>query len=177
MQNNIDENKTSLYENFLHYSSLYEKAEIMEEEASNSTTREIAQIAKNSIQQNVFNLYDNQEVEYFVNKDTIEQNKEEEKIILERLSEIEKIKERIAQLTQELNILGQGKTIDEVNQEYQELLRQKETVDKIRNIQELRTEAETLRDTIEFNKNILKQLRAYRIMSSEEFKRLVSLIY
>ena len=93
------------------------------------------------------------------------------------MSEIEKVKEKIAQLTQELNTLGQGRTIDEISLEYQELLKQKEIVDKIRNISELRTEAETLKDTIEYNKNILKQLRAYRIMPSEEFKRLVSLIY
>ena len=93
------------------------------------------------------------------------------------MSEIEKVKEKIAQLTQELNTLGQGRTIDEISLEYQELLKQKEIVDKIRNISELRTEAETLKDTIEYNKNILKQLRAYRIMPSEEFKRLVNLIY
>ena len=176
-QNDINEEEAPLYVKFLHYSSLFEQAQLMEEDATNSAKKEIAQIAQQSLRESVFNLYENQEVEYFINKDTIRQNEEEKEIIQARLSEIEKVKEKIAQLTQELNTLGQGRTIDEISLEYQELLKQKEIVDKIRNISELRTEAETLKDTIEYNKNILKQLRAYRIMPSEEFKRLVSLIY
>ena len=87
------------------------------------------------------------------------------------------LEERIASLEQRLNELTNGRSLEDINEEYNGFLKQQDEIDRINDISSLRSSVGILEDTIAYNRSILKQLKDYRNMTNEEFRRLISLVY
>ena len=153
--------------------SLYELAQSMQD----NRYKEVSQIAQDSIVDMICDISEDDSVKFYANEELLAQNSSEEEIIAERMSEIQKIKERIASLQQRLNELTNGRTLEDINEEYNGFLKQQDEIDRIKDISSLRSSVGVLDDTIAYNRSILKQLKDYRNMSNEEFRRLISLVY
>ena len=180
----IDPKDDTEYRKYCHFEELYEAAEEIGEYYTTGNrilaqkALEIAQIAQNEIRKKVLELAQIDEVKYFANLTRLSENEEEEIIIKIRLEEIDEILPELEKLYIEYNRISQNKTLDEIETLYRKIKLNKTTQQKIINISNLTTELQNLEDTLSYNQKILGKLRTkYRALSSEEYRKLISLIY
>ena len=100
----IPQDKTD-FEKYKKYIRLCEQAEAIEQEqSSKSKYLEVLSEAQILMKDIIFELSQHDDVKYFINLETIENNKEEKEIIHERLQEIPQTKDKIEKLKDKMAI-------------------------------------------------------------------------
>ena len=140
-------------------------------------TPKLIELAQDSIRVDIEKLMENDSVKYLTNIDELEALKEERTLLEERLKEIDSVKEQIKELEEQAFGALKGNDHDKLQAELERLTKTKQTVSDIKHISELRTELEIIEDTISYNENILRQLRNFKNMSSEQFQKYINMIF
>ena len=182
-----DEKNPSLsHGNIARYNYLLEmaqrSAEIYEELGEKQSTSEkidkdILTIAQVAIQKQIKELLEDNEVKKYQNNKTVKQITDEEEKEKQRLKEIEEVEKQINLLFTQINLLSAGTTISDMQNDVIMLQDELSQVEKIKNIQQLRTEYEALADLINYNNMLLNELKVYKRLSREEFENLIGQFY
>ena len=171
----------SNFEHYIHLKELIKTANYMINnytKTNKESNREVAQIALETIKNKISDCLKMNSVIYFVNSNSIEKGREEIEAINLKLDEIETKKTYIEIYEKELFYAGKGKTIEQLQNELNQLIKSKEIIEHIHELPQYRTELKNLSDAISFNKSIYHYLKKhYETMSTEEFKYRANLIY
>lgn len=179
----IDANTEEKYQRALHYESLLliadENIEILntKKRKQNKDMIELLEISKDVLERRLATLNIQPGTQYYRNAQKIEANETEIAAAQKKLDEIATIKEMIKVLEQQAIKNGGGKTIQQLTGELQILLDERKIIEKIKDIDKLRTKLKQLEDTISYNEGIFGQLFNYRTMTSEKFTSLTDRIY
>ena len=137
----------------------------------------IVEIAAKAITASIDELLKRDSVIYFINKDELEKNINSKKMLENEYEAIQQKKELIVQMNEQLSKIGKDKTYAQVKCEYSELKRKLQTTVGIKNINQLRTEIDTLKDKIEYNRKIIESLSSPDTMPNEEFESKLAMLY
>ena len=174
-----EENITAYY----HLKDLYQAAdEILTRQGRykrkniTSVERELYQISKKSLVDNISQLLTRDDVRYFLNLENIEHFELQLAGIRNELNKLSDCtQETYEKASQEYMDIAQGKTIPEVEAYIEELEKKQRFMHSEDDISELRKKDQELKDTIVYYKNIKTKLKNYRNMSKEDFIKYSSL--
>ncbi len=180
----FDINDKSAYEKLLHYQTLYLQACTMLNNADKKTNKktgqtawEIIKIAKDSVEKKYIAFSNMPNARYFSNKEKIDENNKAIAKCSMKLEEYNTTKQMIEFLNEQILEKTNGKTYQQVNQDYKDLILEKETVDKIINIEKLEKQLAATERTKDQQRAILRKLKSDKSIADDEFYRLVNKIY
>lgn len=171
------------YNKYLHQMELLDTSSNMLRRLNSKTTKknrekEVILSGVEYIKEKIAQYLKLNSVIFFVNEEKIKINNVSIQNIDKKLEDIEHKKGLVEEFNQELRKAGSNKTLEQLQYELDNLIETRETIAKIKQLPELRSEYKSLQETIMYNKEILNFLKErYETMTSEEFTHQINLIY
>lgn len=174
----FDKEDKSQYRKYLHTLDLIKHANNLIEQGQNKNaprvmTKELVQIALDTLTQRKGELEEITSVKYFVKKKELEDSKNKYEKLTGQMNTIKKTEEKIKELTrQNLELLKKMGASTDFEKKLQELKEQENQLLRIESLDSIKQEHEKLSNTISHNTSILSQMSVCKEINSREFEEL-----
>lgn len=136
--------------------------------------RELIEYSKNSLQREINELSQNDEVIYFINQAKIRSEEEKKSNAEAKLIQVQTQKKQSETLSARIEQISQGKTLDSVQKELSELRQDKQIRQEIYGITRKRTLLEHLTKTIEKNASCIQKMENHQNYTSSQWSELLN---
>lgn len=172
-------NNTSAYEEYLEQKDLLrtgQKIEYKKSSVNNVLAVKFIELGKAAARAEIERLEKLAGVQYFINLKEIEALTKERDQSQARLVEILEANRQIKTLKEQVEALCAGKTIQQIQQEYEVLLNEKRIISEIHQIQVKLDKLSCLNQVISANEGYFKKLEQYETLTNSEYSELISFI-
>lgn len=136
--------------------------------------RELIEYSKNSLQKEIDELLQNDEVIYFVNQAKIKSEEEKKNNTQDKLSQALIQKKQAETLSARIEQISQGKTLESIQKELAKLKQDKQTRQEIYGITQKRAHLDYLSKAIEKNAFYIQKMENYQDLTSSQWSELLN---
>lgn len=145
-------------------------------DSSSGLTKEVIEIAQKTIAQNVQEFEQMDEVRYFIYLDELSALERERVKLGLKLNEVVALSKEAASLQEQIDLLCQGKTPDEIRAEFNRLSCIRRTMYEIFKIDAKRAQLENMTRVIQRNEAAFRELEDYQSLTNAQYSDAVSRI-
>lgn len=139
-------------------------------------TRELVEISKKSVQDDIDKLLQEKEVIYFINLGKIKNESEKREKQTAKLDEILKLRKQAEDLQKEISSLCGTRSIESVQQELRDALDEKRTREDIYKLTDKRKQLEHLTKLAKRNSISIEKLKNHHLLTNAEWAEITSFI-
>ena len=144
--------------------------------ANAGLAREVIELAKKSIEKEIERLQELDTVQYFLNLASIKAEKERKANQESKFSEITTLRREVETHQEQIKILCNGRSQEEIQAEYKELLDEKRKIDEIHRLADKKKRLEHLIKIVRRNSVELDKLVNFRSMRNSEYSDIINAI-
>lgn len=144
--------------------------------ANSGLAREVIEIAKKAIETEIGRLAQLDTVKYFQNLAEIKSQQAQKEKYEEKLQEIVKTRQEAQSLQKQINELCDGKTEQEIQEEYKALMSEWRTISDIHALTAKREKLHHLSKTVRRNNAQFEKLKDYKTLTSAQYSQYISYI-